>query len=436
MPLPKVLIVNQPFNNDTGQGITLINLFKGWDKDRLAAACGPHLLMVDNIDTSICDNYYQLGYEELYTIFPFKILQKKYKSGIVHFNNEKIQDLSVRKSKVRVKFIMSYLLPLLKYTGVYNYIHKGRLTEKFCNWLKEFDPDIIYVQPFSRDCVLFCIELHKFLNKPMVFHQMDDWPSSVTRTGILKKYWNKKINNELKSLLDRTTLCMGISDFMAQEYKIRYKKDFVTFHNPVDIDFWEKSQRKDYTLNEPSTILYAGRIGLSIEKSLQTIAQALQQINQELNITMKFLMYTEENPPWTKSYTCVEHRGFVPHDEMPSILAGSDLLILPYDFSDKSIKFIKYSMPTKATEYMISGTPIIVFAPESTAIVQYARKHKCARIVNQNDVNELKNVIKELIQDKQSRTEIARKAIQTAEEFHDGNQVRNDFRNIISSLVS
>jgi hypothetical protein len=36
MPLPKVLIIGQPFNNDTGGGITLSNLFSGWDKDKIA----------------------------------------------------------------------------------------------------------------------------------------------------------------------------------------------------------------------------------------------------------------------------------------------------------------------------------------------------------------------------------------------------------------
>ena len=33
MNFPKVLILNQPFNNVSGGGITLSNLFKGWEKD-------------------------------------------------------------------------------------------------------------------------------------------------------------------------------------------------------------------------------------------------------------------------------------------------------------------------------------------------------------------------------------------------------------------
>lgn len=436
MPLPKVLIINQPFNNDTGAGITTTNLFKGWEKDRLAAACSSHLLLIDNIDTSICDNYYQLGYSELYTIFPFKLLQKKYKSGVVHFSSEKLQNLSVKKSKSRAKFIMSYLFPFLEYLGIYHFIHKSRLTEEFCIWLKAFNPDVIYVQPFSRDDVSFCMELHKFLDKPMVFHQMDDWPASATHKGLFRKYWNKKINKELKRLVDVTSIPIAISDFMAQEYKIRYNKDFVTFHNPIDSDFWKPSQKRNYTLKEPPVLLYAGRIGLGIEKSLQVIASAVKQVNEELRTGLKFVICAQEKPQWLNNYPCVEHRYFGPYREVPELFASADLLILPYDFSKDSIKFIKYSMPTKVTEYMISGAPIIVFAPEETALVQYVRQHACAKLVTENSVINLARALKELIQDKTTRESIAGKAKQAAEAFHDGNQVRDDFRKIISSLVS
>ena len=45
MALPKVLILGQPFNNDTGGGITLSNLFNGWDRDKLAVTCLGYLLL-------------------------------------------------------------------------------------------------------------------------------------------------------------------------------------------------------------------------------------------------------------------------------------------------------------------------------------------------------------------------------------------------------
>lgn len=433
MYLPKVLIVNQGFNNDTAGGITLTNLFKGWDRDKLAVACDAHLLFHD-MDVTICDNYYQLGCDELYMAFPFKRLSKSYKSGKIQFLEGSSQDLAVKKSKVRAKVIMNYLYPSLKFLGIYNYMHKARLSKSFCEWVKEFDPDIIYVHAERRDRISFCIDLHKFTGKPMIFHMMDDWPS-VSNSFILRRFWQRKIDKELKSLFDRTSLFLGISDFMTEEYKARYGKYFIPFHNPIDVESWVQFQKEDYSLSESPVILYAGRIGLGVERSLLTIAKAVQQVNNELKISTKFMIYTQVNPVWTSHYACVEYKGFIPHDRMPSVLAGADLLILPYDFSKKSLQFVKYSMSTKTTEYMASGTPMIVFAPEETALVQYVRKYECASVISNNNDEELTQVIKKLIQDGRFREKLGRNAIQIAEKFHDGKHVREEFKNAISSLM-
>jgi len=56
---PKTLILNSPFNNKTGGGITMSNLFRDWPKDRLALASNANLLV--EADFSICDNYFQLA---------------------------------------------------------------------------------------------------------------------------------------------------------------------------------------------------------------------------------------------------------------------------------------------------------------------------------------------------------------------------------------
>ena len=76
MYLPKVLIINQPFNSNTGGGITLSNLFASWDKDKLAVACSGYLLS-EEMDPTLCNNYYQLGSKERKWIFPFNFFGRK-----------------------------------------------------------------------------------------------------------------------------------------------------------------------------------------------------------------------------------------------------------------------------------------------------------------------------------------------------------------------
>jgi glycosyltransferase involved in cell wall biosynthesis len=92
-------------------------------------------------------------------------------------------------------------------------------------------------------------------------------------------------------------------------------------------------------------------------------------------------------------------------------------------------------MPTKASEYMISGTPIIIFAPEVTAIVKYAKEYGWAKVVTENQIEDLSKAIEELIQDPLSREKFAKNAIAIAENNHDAKIVTSKFREAISSLV-
>lgn len=433
MNLPKVLIIGQPFNNVKGGGITLTNLFKGWDKEKIAVACLPYLID-NNLNTDVCNTYYQLGNKEHKLIFPFNLVKHKYPSGLVKINEQKNLKLTTPKSRLRMKISMGYLYPFLKFIGLYHHMSKTKLSNEFCNWVNNYDPDIIYAQATSRDAILFCISVYNYLKKPLVFHMMDDWLKSDSSKGLFKKYWQKKIDNDFRILLNKTTLLMSISDYMSQEYKKRYGKDSVVFHNPIDIEFWKKYQKVDCELGDSPTLLYAGRTGLGINASLEIIARAVQFINEEHNISLIFRLQIAENPSWISNYSCVELNSFVPYNDLPIVFSEADFLILPYDFSLKSIKYVQYSMPTKAPEYMISGTPIIIFAPEVTAIVKYAKEYNWAKIVTVNNINDLSKAIMQLIQDKEERQKISQFAKITAEERHNSIKVTNDFRTLLCSL--
>lgn len=309
------------------------------------------------------------------------------------------------------------------------------MSDEFKAWLDEYNPDIIYAQAASRSGILFCQAIEAYLKKPMIFHMMDDWPTMINSKGLFKSYWDKRTDHAFRRLLKHTTLFMTICEEMTSEYKLRYGKDSVPFHNTIDLDFWKKYQRKDYDLKKSPTILYAGRIGLGIETSLELIAKAIENINAELNMSVKFTLQTPEVPGWIKNYDCVVHNSFVPYSDLPKVFSESDFLILPYDFAPTAIKYIKLSMPTKAPEYMVTGSPILVFAPEETAIVKNASKYDWAQIITENNINAVSDGIKEMIENKALREKFAKNAIKMAEEEYNSTEVTAKFRNAICSVL-
>ena len=435
MPLPKVLIVNQPFNTNTGGGITLSNLFANWDRDKLAVACSGYLLTED-MDPTPCNTYYQLGFEERKWIFPLNLFSRTYYSGDIKPTGKNTDKVVTNKSRFRDKIIMNYAVPFLEYIGFDHFKAKIGLSPRFCDWLDRFEPAVVYAQAYNREDVLFCLELKKYLKAtPFVFHMMDDWPSTVGTKGIMNKYWEKKVNREFQVLMDHTDMALSISDYMAEEYKKRYGKDFTTFHNPINLDFWKSAQKNDYGLQGKPVILYAGRLGLGIDSSIKTIAKAIEQINSEEGMQIEFVLQTPETPNWIRNYECITHRGFAAYKELPKYFSGADLLVLPYDFNAKALSFIKYSMPTKASEYMACGTPIVVFAPSDTALVKYAKKYGWAKVITENRSDTLFEVLTQLLKNESLREEIAQKAKHISEQRHDSDRVARDFQNIISSMA-
>ena len=434
MTFPKVLILNQPFNSSTGGGITLSNLFSGWKKEHLAVVC--HNYLLENIDLSICDNYYQLGYKEHSYTFPFNLIKKKHFSGQLKFdlNRPQAENTTTPRSSLRINVITKYFFPVLKYLGLYNNISYIHISAGLKEWLNNFNPDVIYAQATSREEVGFVLLVKDLLKKPLIFHMMDDWPEMIAEKGLFKQKEKLRNGISFKKVMDVSNVLMSISEQMSNVYLQRYGKTFLPFHNPINLDFWQGHQRKQYDITSDPVILYAGRLGLGINESLKLIAKAITRVNAELNVAISFVLQTREAPPWILDFKCMEHKPFVDYEDLPRAFSSADILIIPYDFSPQSLQFFGYSMPTKATEYMISGTPIIIFAPAETAIVKYAEKYNIARVVTTDDADYLFDAIKELILNKDLRKVIATNAIKLARKNHSSEEVTRDFRNVICKL--
>lgn len=433
MSLPKALIIGQPFNNDFGGGITQANLFNGWDKDKLAVVCTDH--MFHNLNTEICDTYYLLGNEEYKWTFPFSLLQRKVLSGERKVkNNRDAGGAATGKVNLRTRIIDNYFYPFLEYIGLFHRMSQITLSKKLCRWIDDYKPDVIYAQATTREAVLFCTLMQEYIQKPMIYHVMDDWPSTISQKGLFKNYWHKKIDKELRKLIERSAVLLSISHDMAEEYKKRYGRNFITFHNPIEIDFWKSHQRKNYELRESPEILYAGRIGPGIQNTLESMAKAIDKVNRTSGKSVQFILQTKDKPDWVAHYRCVKHRAMVAYSDLPQIFSGCDFLYLPYDFSKESIQFVKYSMPTKAPEYMVSGTPIIVYGPGETALVKDAVRNSWAKVVTEENVDLLADAVTALLNDAGLRNKIAENAIRIAETNYNSVNVRNNFKEVISSL--
>ncbi len=431
---PKILIIGQSFNKKNGGGVTISNLFKGWPKDRLAVASNDNLLK--GLDDSVCTTYYQLGYNNKLHPFPLNLILPKINCGIIPLN--KNMGTTNKTEKIQSgnhQTIYKILFALLNFTGLYNIFYKLKITAAFDKWITEYQPDIIYTQLASLELIRFVNDLHIKTRKPIAIHIMDDWPLTINKPGIFYKYWQSVIDKEFRKLIDKSVILMSICDAMSDEYKLRYNKNFIPFHNPIDINYWKPTEVKEYGVKEKFTILYAGRIGSGICTSIVDVAKAVTEI-AIINKNIIFEIQTPDIEQLSKLVAFNDNVKWmkpIEYTDLPAKFSSADVLLLPQDFDEESIKFLKYSFPTKVSEYMISGTPILVYGNPQTAVTQYAAKEKWAYVVAEKNKTTLIKAINDLYINAALRKQFASTAQKIAAEKEDSTLIREEFRKYLDN---
>jgi glycosyltransferase involved in cell wall biosynthesis len=429
MQFPKVLIIGQSFNKKTGGGVTLTNLFTGWPVDKIAVTSNSN--MAASLDTTVCSTYYQLGYNGKMHPFPLNLVLPKVYTGLLPIQQQTAVVGNAHPTQGgKFKHIYKILTMLLHFTGLYNVFYKVPISDDFAKWLKAYNPDVIYAQMDTLESIKLTGDIQKLTNKPLVIHMMDDWPTTVSKPGILYWYWKKVIDKEFRKLLSRCAVLMSIGDAMSDEYKERYGHAFVPFHNPIDVNFWKPATVKDYTVKNKFTILYAGRIGFGIESSIIEIAQAVEAaVATHPNIV--FEIQTPDGEALAGKVNIGNNIKLVTptaYSELPAKFSGVDLLLLPQDFDNKSVNFLRYSYPTKASEYMISGTPILVYGSTTTGLTQHALKYKWGYVVVENNKEALVKAILDLYENGALKQQLAKRAQEYAMANEDAVKVREKFK--------
>lgn len=433
---PRILIFNQSFNSYSGGGITLSNLFKGWPKERIAVLSYPYMLT--DITHDICENYYQIGQHEYKWLFPFSLFKQIYPSGVI--NGHKIKSGYMIRAKPGIKhFASTYVVnPILEWLGLHHCISTIHISATLKEWLSEFRPDILYVQVSNLESISFSIKMIDFLKIPSVIHMMDDWPSTISTYGPLKKYWQKRIEREFMVLLDKVDLYLSISDSMSEEYLKRYQKVFKAFHNPVDIQKFNGSVNNNCSNTGVFRILYIGRIGTANKHTIIQFTNHISKYNPEKTEIWFDIFSKDSGIPELNEIRHLKNVTIGPpvsHEMIQEMMKTYDLLLLPLDFTEEGTKFSRFSIPTKVSEYMLSGTPILVFAPAETAVSQFFSKHNCGSCVTSLDKGELNIALSKLISNIEYRNIISNRALDLAKENFDGNKVRQEFHGLLKATA-
>ena len=410
---PKVLLLGHSFNDFTGMGITLTNLFHDWPTEQIG-------IMSDNLDINLVES-----------IRPCSIYigeTKNINSSSQIDSNGVVGASSSFRSRIR-KIYYDF--------GLNEIFGKTKILPINSEQAKSFSPDIVLCALGTLNRMLICEDLmSKLTDAHLVIYIVDDWINSRVVEKKPVFLWKRLFFRLFNRILKLSSGNLSICEAMSQSYLKQFGVQFIPFHNPVDVSYWSNLKcKKKYPENVVS-LLYVGKINVDTEECLIDCAKSVESLNHS-GMSICFDVYSPDSlskESIFNDYPNCHLFQSVSHDEIPTITKSYDALFLTLGFSETTIKYVKLSMPTKLSEYLASGLPIVLYSPKGVALTDYVVSRNCAFVCSVKDADKLQDTMQQLF-DKEKVNYIVQRSLEVAKE-HDISKVREMFRITMNIFIS
>jgi glycosyltransferase involved in cell wall biosynthesis len=425
---PRALFITAcAFNAMNGGGVTFSNLFRGWPKDRLATVHNDPLPTSDEV----CELYFRLGPRELRRWGPLEWVAPS--TG------------PCRDSRVASDVVAQIPNSMLRRTRALVFgsgvPETARLTPALAQFLQAFQPELIYTTLGSQGIVDLAEMIRSRFRLPIVVHLMDDWRETIYGDGWLSGWQRNRLNRKIAGLMQVAAARIGICPEMREHLSRDFGLPFMSFQNCVDAARLASFARGDLMPCERPRMVYAGSLlPFAQDEAVVDAAHAVAELARQ-GLALRFDIHVPPGlvAPYRDRLALGPAVRVLPPferwEEYYRNIVDADLLLLPINFDPATVRYIRYSMPTKVPEYLMSGTPVLVYGPDGVAQVDYARREGWGLVVSQQGVVPLASGIRELLTNQELRRRVTTHGRALAMERHEATTVRAGFQGALKAAA-
>lgn len=420
---PRVLIISiDPFNRSNGTGITLSNLFDGWDKNSLA-----QIYMSDIVPTNnICEMYYKLDPQvAFFDYWLRKLLSPLNKSKAEIGGSPAAITINASEKTFRNEIHLNFRA-VADFSPLF-------LPLDLFKWIDKFNPDIIYCALGSARMIKLTNEIASKIGKPIVPHFMDDWPSTIYTQNELGGLARKIFSREFNKILFKSNGGLCISEQMADEYEKRYQLPFSPFVNCVNDSLFCSPVDIKY---EEFILMYVGGLHLNRWQSILDISHAVEQLKiRGKKIVLKIYCPLNDISLYEKhfiDFPSTKFEGSLSSDRVPSVLSTASMLLHIESFEENYVEYTKFSLSTKIPQYMAAGKAILGYGPKILASMQHILKANAGKVVCNKNIGGIIEVISDLIENRESILLLATNGFNYAKDNHSTSYNNKQLKSVIS----
>lgn len=289
-----------------------------------------------------------------------------------------------------------------------------------------FQPDVVFTVMdlfstykiawrYARDRGLPLVTLT--MDDPMHFQRVASWARSVQARAVRRIYRD-------------AAMSLGVSREMSEWIGSRFGKKTETFYFGPPDGMSPRLPDTNRELRNPQhlTVGFAGSLHF-YGRELQRLMPAFEQTGTKLNF------YGETTRDLPRSAAVVERGIWKIENLWQTIQAECDVLILPYPGKGWLENVFRTHFPTKLSEYLWQGMPLIITGPEYATGLRWGLGHPsvCKALV-EPDADQMAALLISLKSDHDSRVKLGVAAARTAKAEFDPVIVREAFKNMLSSV--
>lgn len=431
---PRVLIIyNSCINKVDQHGVSLRQWFADWPKENLAQIYSGNEVGNERF----CGSNFKLGKNER-QLGSFFV---KLKNSSIGQNNYPIL-LDKKFSKLnklnQFSILKKNISHWLNDTGLWELVFRPLLSKEMILFIKNFAPQIIYCQGHVLTFAWLPLLIQKKFKIPICFQTGDDWPFYLYSSSPFSFVLKPIVKRSVKSLLLKSSIRLVSGSLMAKEYQERYNLYFEPLMQCDNIDRFRNAIPHRVVDDSTKSIVYSGSLGLGRWISIIELCEAAKQLEIK-GIQVIITVFTNTIPPESvNNLQEIENLQILPgpeHDDLPSFLKGADILYLPEKFDSIQAQEIHLSISTKAQIYMMSEKPILVYAPSTTGIANYAKEEGWACLVEEQNVKKLTQELHKMLTDNEYSKKLVSQGLKVALKNHDERIIKTKFLDILNAII-
>jgi hypothetical protein len=416
--MSKILLVGCFISETEATSITVKSFFSSYNLEQFVIVSTHHDILLYKNDAFV-QKLVSLG--QVWDLSNNSIFSWDYSTKNVSVQNKSF-NLKIRKVVIDV-------LCLFKVNDI---LIPSKITKELLYYLYRQNVVLIYSPLSNYFLVKEVWFLQKFLNLNTIIHFFDNWLEEMElqlEKNILKRFLARKW---FKRIFQFNGAYFCISEQMQTAYKKRYNIDSKVFFNTVELDdYYENSSSNSTSIK----IGYFGRIGRGNFNAITQFSRAISEIPSNSEYAIILDLYFNSAEVKFPEFNNVKVCKSIKYDNVLQKMREYDFLFLPLDDVQESSLFIKYSIPTKFTDYASSGIPIISFGPSNNAVNRIILKNNLAFFIPYTEnIYTLKAGISTIVESK-SKHDVAFNAFQYVKFNFSKEGKMKEVINVIDSLI-